>query len=59
MQNNNYGKRSSPVSAHSAPLTWNSLLTTVRDVSISMNSFSGRLKAELFRRVYGTDLAPM
>ena len=24
-----------------------------------MNSFSGRLKAELFRRAYGTDLAPM
>ena len=34
-------------------------LTTVRDVSTSMTSFSGRLKAERFRRVYGTDLAPM
>jgi len=55
MQNNKirkYGKRSFPVSA---PLTWNSLPTTVRDVSISMNSFSGRLKAELFRRAYETD----
>jgi len=33
--------------------------TTVRDVSTSMTSFSGRLKAELFCRAYGTDLAPM
>jgi len=32
--------------------------TTVRDGSLSMNIFSGRLKAELFRRAYGTDLAP-
>jgi len=51
-----YGKQSFPASA---PLIWNSLPTTVRDVSTSMNSFSGRLKAELFRRAYGTDLAPM
>jgi len=43
----------------SAPLTWNSLPTTVRDVSISMNSFSGRWKDELFCRAYGTDLVPM
>jgi len=41
-----YGKRSFPASA---PLIWNSLWTTVRDVSISVNSFSERLKAELFR----------
>jgi len=33
--------------------------TTVRDVSIPVNSFNRRLKAELFRRAYGTDLAPM
>jgi len=35
--------------------------TTVCDVSILMNSFSGRLETELFRRAYGygTDLAPM
>ena len=49
-----YGKRSFPASAQ---LIWNSLLTTVRDVSISVesvHSFSGRLKAELFRRAYGT-----
>ena len=32
---------------------------SVRDVSTSMNSFSGRLKAELFHRAYGTDLSPM
>jgi len=43
----------------SAPLIRNSLPTTVRDVSTSMTSFSGRLKAELFRSAYGTDLAPM
>jgi len=51
-----YGKRSFPASA---PLIWNSLPTTVRDVSTLMTSFSRRLKAELFRRAYGTDLAPM
>ena len=51
-----YGKRSSPASAL---LIWNSLPTTVCDVSTSMTSFSGRLKAELFRSAYGTDLAPM
>jgi len=38
---------------------WTSLLTTVHNDSISVNSFSGRLKAELFCRAYGTDLAPM
>ena len=43
----------------SAPLIWNSLPTTVRDFSTSMTSFGRRLKAELFRRAYGTDLAPM
>jgi len=53
MQNNKIRK------AKFAPLIWNSLPTTVRDVSTSMNSFSGRLKAELFRRAYGTDLAPL
>jgi len=37
----------------------NSLPTTVRDVSTSLTSFSRRLKAELFRRAYGTDLASM
>ena len=42
-----YGKRSFPASA---PLIWNSLLTTVHDVSISINSFSGCLKVELFCR---------
>ena len=51
-----YGKRSFPASA---PLIWNSLPTTVRDVSTSMTSFSQRLKAELFRWAYGTDLVPM
>jgi len=63
MQNNKvkiaYGKRSFPASA---PLTWNHhyLATTVRDVYISMNSFNGRLKGELFRRaIYRTDLAPI
>jgi len=34
-----------------------SLKSTVRDISISMTSFSQCLKAELFRRAYGTDLA--
>jgi len=38
---------------------WWWLPTTVRNVSISLTSFSGRLKAELFRRAYGTDLVPM
>jgi len=51
-----YGKQSFLVSA---PLIWNSLPTTVRNVSISMTSLIRRLKAELFRRAYGTDLAPM
>jgi len=56
MQNNKMRKAKFPAST---PLTCNSLLTTVCDVSISMNSFSGCLKAELFRRAYGTDLAAM
>jgi len=51
-----YGKRSFPASA---PLIWNSLPTAVRDVSTSLTSFSRRLKAEMFRRAYGTDFAPM
>jgi len=41
----------------SAPLIWNWLPTTVRDVSISMNSFNGSLKAELFHKAYWTALA--
>ena len=57
-QTTRYGKKLAKFSV-SAPLIWSSLPTTVRDISISMNSFSGRLKAELFCIAYGTDLAPM
>ena len=51
-----YGKRSFPASA---PLTWNSPPMTICDSFYFSDSFSGRLKAELFRRAYGTDLVPV
>jgi len=57
MQNNKIWKaKFSRVCSINLELT---IPTTVRDVSISMNSFSRRLKAELFCRAHGTDLAPM
>ena len=57
MQNNEIRKaKISRVCSINLELT---IPTTVHDVSIPMNNFSGRLKAELFRRAYGTDLAPM
>jgi len=49
----------SEVFSASAPLIWKSLSTNVHDVSISMNDFSTRLEAELFRRVYETVLVPL
>jgi len=51
-----YGKRSFPASA---PLTWNSPPMTICDSFYFSDSFSGRLKAELFRRANGTDLVPV
>ena len=35
------------------------LITTVHDISISVNGFCEHFKAELICRAYGTDLAPM
>ena len=37
-------------------MTWSFRIWSIQP---SMTSFSGRLKAELFRRAYGTDLTPM